>query len=212
VFAYWLPTAGHPIDAAEHPSARRLLPAGPWQFSAHPQGGTLASWKDPAGRAPTLDEFGPGRLTADGLTYYPAKEVPAVAALMRPNLPSATVVTLSSGAAVPIVMAASSPRKLVFAVGGVEPGDYLTEYASLAEQLREKARAGEKIGYTHPMLGRVVLLALQHSLRATEEVLTDMGIVSTADFLPIVRAAWGYEPDPLPESAGDGPSPSPAQG
>lgn len=213
MFAYWLPAAGVPMEAAEHPSAQRLLPAGPWQYSVHPQGGTLASWKDPAGRAPRLDDFGPGRPTADGLTYYPPKVPATLGDLLRKSLPPSTPVTLACGQVLPIALAASSPRKLVFNPGGTcSGGDYLTEYARLADELRMRAKVEDVIGGADPLLGRVVLLAIQQSLRATEEVLTDLGLVSSVDFTPIVLAAWGYDPDPNADGAGAGASPSPAPG
>ncbi len=194
MFAYRLPKADQPIDAAEHASAKRLLPAGPFQYAAHPQGGTLLTWRDAAGKMAPLHDYAAPRETADGLVYYGPKVLPTVADLVRRGSPPSIDVELSSGVVVPIALAASSPRKLVFTPTGASEGDYLTEYARLADDLREQVKRDGDVMRSDRLLHRVVLLAFQQSLRVTEELLTDLGWVSTADFLPIVMAAWGTDP------------------
>lgn len=214
MYAYRLPLAAVPMEAAEHESARRLLPAGTWQFSPHPQGGTLATLKRADGRAPALDEFGEPRETADGLLYYPSREPLTVDALRRQIIPPAIPVELACGLKLPVPIAAASARKLVFTAGSMTTGDYLTAYAQMAEELRGLAKRDGDLFTDRDehfrLMGRVVLAAIQQVMTATEEALTDLGILSTDDFLPIVLASWGYDPDPNAGGAGAGPSPSPA--
>jgi len=195
------------MEAGEHPSMMRLLPAGPWQYTPHPQGGTLASWK--TGSAPALESFAEARECADGLWYLAPKKPATAGDLRRDVTLSVIPITLygdptngTLGLMIDIALATSSPRKLVFSPAGLKTGDYLTEYARLANALREKAHSDKDIYEDDPDLARFVLLALQQTYRVTEEVLTDLCWLSTADFLPILLAAWGRDPKAV--STGEG--------
>lgn len=196
MIAYRLPKASLPLEAAEHPSAKRLLPAGPWQYSAHPQGGTMMTWKDAGGVIPPLHSFAAPRETEDGLTYYGAKQQLTPQELARTSFPNGIVVQMSSGVSLSIAIALASARKLVFGAKAHSTGDYLTDYARLVEDVRDRAVRDDKIRFDDQDLLRCVLLAVQQTYRVTEELLTDLGWLSTDDFLPILRAAWGDASDP----------------
>lgn len=205
MYAYRLPAVG-PMDAAEHPSMRRLLPAGPWQYSDHPAGGTLATWK---GASVRLEDYAAGRETPDGLTYYAPKGEVSVGDLKRAAPPVSIDVELASGVIVPIGIAMASPRKLLFGIGAFSVGDFSTEYAQKIEELRTVWKDDGDVPLDSPLLFRATLLALQSCLRVTEEALTDLGWVSTSDFAPIVSAALGYDPKKA-LSAGNGNDSAPA--
>lgn len=201
MFAYRLPAANDPFTAAEHPSAKRLLVAGPWQYQAHPMGGVLMAPKREDGKSWALDDFAAPLETADGLLFYAPKAQPQPADFAKAVV-NAVTVELRSGVRLNVALAAASPRKLIFSPSGISTGDYLTEYARMAEELRQRALKDEVIHDDDPTAGKIVLLGIQQCYRVTEELLTFLGWVSTADFLPILMAAWGY--DPKAASAGSG--------
>ena len=193
MIAYRLPDAD-PIDAAAHPSMARLLPVGPWQYQAHPEGGTLASWKAD-GKAVTLEQFAPGVETEDGLVYYGPKQPVALDALRRPTLPVGRFVTLYGGERLHVAFAMAAPRKLMFGAKSAKLGDFRNEYATLVEIIRDEVVASNQFDPYDPRAQRMVFLAVQQSYRVTQELLSEGGWITDADEWPILLAAAGVDPE-----------------
>ncbi len=201
MIAYRLPDVD-PIDAASHPLMARLLPVGPWQYQAHPEGGTLASWKSSDGRAVTLDGFAAGVETEDGLTYYAPLAPVELDALRRPTLPPGRFVTLYGGDRLHVAFAMAAPRKLMFGAKTVKAGDLVTEYASLVESIREEVIASKSFDPYDPRVQRMVFLAVQQSYRVTQELLSAGGWITDADEWPILLAGAGVDPEGKETGAG----------
>jgi hypothetical protein len=180
---------------AAEPRLARLRGAGPWQFKAHSAGGCLATWRD--AEIPSEDDLAAREAVtcADGLIYYRAKVPPTLADVAKDiRSDFDTDVTLGSGLVVTIALAASAPYRVRFASVGAGPP--ATEYGRVAREVwrlideQEPANA-PRVTSEHPLLKRLLVLAIQQRYRVTDEALDDMDLITSEDIEPIYRAIIG---------------------
>jgi hypothetical protein len=210
--AYFAPGV-RAAPAAEIPAFRRLLPAGPWAVTAaeHPAGqggrGSLA-WQLAPGETPAVVpdvRAWAWRACPDGLWYGSGGGLPSQASLAREAAPPGVDLVLGGGTTLTIPLAVAAPRLIDFGAGGI--GEPATELGRLAYRIYDRLTAEQGIGLADPDLHRLVLLAVQASYRVTEELLTDLGWISTVDLDPIVCAIFGTHPKASAGGAGNSPSP-----
>lgn len=179
----------------EHAGLKRIALAGPWQFTAHPLGGCLATWR--GSKVPHVDSLGDGIACDDGLTYFRPAIMPTAMDLAKALRSADEIdVDLVCGVRVSILLAISAPRRLSF-TSGPAIGDPLTEYGLLARDIQRRlAEAPEDQPITVADVGvrRLLFLAIAQRYRVTEELLNDLGWLSTADVDPLLCAIWGSDP------------------
>ena len=189
-YAYRIPgETVRPDGIATHPLAKRLAPAGPWQCCDSHDGGTLLTFK---GASVSLDSYGPPQVCDDGLVYYPSLVPLTPADLGKANIPDSVPVTLASGMTLSIPVARRSARKRSFT--GKAVGDYVSEFPRLAFSVYDRVQSDQAIKLDDRDLVRVIFLAVSLCYRVTEEVLSDLGWLSTADDDPIISAVFGLDP------------------
>ncbi len=208
MLAYRIPDVApaHAADrmrAGDHPGLARIALAGPWQFSAHPEGGSLATWL--GSRVPRIDDLCDAVSCSDGLTYYRPSPLPSPMDLAKTLHSSDEIdVDLVSGVRVSILLARSSPRRLRF-TGDSSIGEPLTEYGRLARVVSERlaeADADHPITTDDADVRRLLLLAIAQRYRVTEELLDDVGWISTADVDPVICAIMGSDPKAFAAATG----------
>ena len=200
MYAYRIPDLG-PAEAkeklADHPAARRLCLAGPWSFSAHPNGGTFAIWKDSSLKS--IGDYGEPVATEDGLFYLPSKKPILPVDVARESVPNGSVdLDLFNGMRVTVAVATKAPMKRRFATKrafGGYAGDLAREAFKLYDRLTEK---DEKITYADENLRRVIFLAINSCYRLTEDALDQADWLTTVDDDPILEVVFGQHPKASP--------------
>lgn len=205
MIAYHLPKV-RPEDAIEHPSAARLLHAGPWLAVPHEHGGTFLYWADfpeKGDRASHLPEsYGPPRQTADGLMYYPPKVLPDIWDLASSERAGADV-PLACGKTVTVPLALTEHRQFILGEPGGVYGLPVTEYGRLAAELLDvcaEPKPGSDAGgiaHDDPRLHRVLELAIGQRYRVTRELLNDLRVITPEDIDPLLGAIWTGDPKAL---------------
>lgn len=200
MLAYRIPDVS-PADCLDrmrdgsHAGLARIALAGPWQFSAHPEGGALATWK--GAPVPRVDDLGEAVACPDGLMYYRPKVMPAQADLAKPSRSEWEIdVDLANGMRLTVLLAASEPRRLRF-VGPDAVGDALTEYGQLARRVQRRlaeSTPDAPITAADADVRRLLVLAVGQRYRVTDDLLDDLGWISTADVDPLLQAIQGADP------------------
>lgn len=201
--AYWLPDVVA-SDAKEHPAFARLLYAGPWAFKTHPNGGTIAAWRDfPAvGEHASLNpsDYCDPQDCGDGLRYLQPQAMPEIYALVVGNRAGVDV-TLACGVTLTIPPALSSHRALRLS-GRQRDLPPIGEFGRLAFELLDAARSTDTgIPFEDPRLQRVICLAIGARYRSTPELLEDLNLVAAEDADPILSAVWFGDPKALERAA-----------
>jgi hypothetical protein len=196
VLAYLIPDAS-PLRWPEHPAGKRLAAGGIWQAQPH-EVGTLVAWKQPDARPARIADFLPGRQTADGLTYYGPKVLPAPEALRipqaRPRI--ASPIEIRPGVVVMVRPALASPRKLLCG-GGV--GDYSEDYPIRARALMGRLKDGDRSPEAERELLAIVVLALRLEYYLTDELLDDLGWIDEESIFALWEGVLG-----VGKQSGDG--------
>lgn len=190
------------------PETARIRRAADLQVSACPDGGI---WFGPrrlwAGHPIDRSSLRDPVRTADGLWYYAPQEMPAAGQLRRSDDDTDLVpVELASGQTILIRPAYAAPRSLSFGVGDqavLEIGDFTGGYGQAAHELWQIAcmldedqdmTAIERVELTlknERLTHQVILSAVQSTYLVTEELLSQLGWITSADIQPILFAAWG---------------------
>lgn len=183
---------------SQHPAAKRIRSAGLWTACNAAEGVVLL----PEGiEAYAADLYGEGRPTHDGATYRPPLALPALRDLERFRRPEGTLVDLASGVQVWAAIATMSPRRIAWSHSGASAADLACDWAREVNALWTEVQHGDdgsmRFKCDEVRVLRVVLGVLQASYRITEELLTDLGVLTTADPWPILMAAWGLDPKAL---------------
>jgi len=198
--AYWAPDV-QPADAKTSPVFASILHAGPWQFSTHPNGGTLATFH---GASRDVAEYRPARPAADGLQYLAPLVMPSIHDLTKPDSKAGVDVQLCCGLTVTIPHGTVVHQQLRLGRGD-RMGDPVTEYGRLCCQLYDSARTAGGLDYGNPALLRLIELALGQCYRLTQDLIDDMAFLAADDVDPILGAAWCGDPKALaPASSGMG--------
>lgn len=186
-----------------HPIAKRLAIAGPWQLGKHPDGGSFATWRGASARPA---DYGVPRPTHDGLFYFPPKDLATLtpSSLAKADHRPDTTVVLSSGVTLSIPLATRGARRRRFASDRAV-GEYVEEFATTAFRLYDRVVSGEKPLESDADLCRVLYLAIATRYRVVEEVLDDLGWLTTADDGIVIGAVFGS--DPKADAAAGGTSP-----
>lgn len=203
--AYWAPDVA-PADAKEHPLFASIQHAGPWQYSTHPQGGTLATWKD---YSRSLSDYQEPRLVVDGLHYMSPKVIPHIHDVAKEGGLSGVDVALACGIALTIPHATVTHRQLRLGRSAERFGDPVTEYGRTACRVMELSKANNGVPYDSPELLRLLELAISQRYRGTQEFFDDMGFLSAEDVDPLLGAIWCGDPKAMAPESNGGPSASP---
>ena len=201
---YFAPGVASGIRAAhEIPEFRRVLTAGPWYACASTQGGksgALIFQKGDQQPPPHSDRW---RECFDGLLYRPDNKRPGTADLVRDDRRMRHLdLTLASGVLISIPVASAAARAVDFgAKKFAAPSDDFGKSAyAFFDRLKEADAARQpKLG--DPDTLSLVLLAVQQFYRVTEELLNDLGWISSADIDPIISATMGIS-DSKTQAAG----------
>lgn len=186
-----------PVErAAGHPRFARLKQAGPWSYKPHASGGTLAFWPSPDGAIPKQGAFCEARACADGLNYLGPIQLPTPSQLARDvaGRPDCTKLLLTCGVTIAILPAYLEPRK-VLSTG--ELGDPVTVYGKLSRSVRDRLgdKAEGSVSLLDPELLALCRSAMMTCYRITDELIDDLGWLTTADIDPIISATFHYPQD-----------------
>lgn len=199
MIAYWLPQHEPQLEA-DPPQLAALACAGPWVCSRHPQGGTLATWRDwpeKSQLAPRVPEaYGTPVRIADDCWYLPPRELPDIYDLVKDG-PAGVDVALACGKTITVPHALVSARQ--FALGGRAVG-YVSEYGQLAWELMNHAMQldadGKPVGVAldDPRLARLIALAIGQRYRTTAHLIDDLRLVAHDDIDPLLGVIWNGDP------------------
>lgn len=187
--SYWVPGVA-PSLAKGHEDFAVIEHAGPWTYSAHPSGGTLATWP---GCSLLPDDYRPPRQVSDRLHYLAPLTLPNLYDLARP-IGGGCVVTLACGLQVEIPVAIISHRQLRLSPGAERYGDPVTEFGRLAMRLLDQAKLENGLPDSSPDLLRLLTLAFSQRYRVTAELLDDLGIIASEDTDQVLAAVWCGDP------------------
>lgn len=195
--------ASERLHDRSHAGLARLAIAGPWQFAQHPEGGCVATWLGSKPRA--FDSLGDGEACEDGMVYYRPDPLPGAMDLAKSKHSEDEIdVDLECGVRLSILLAISAPRRLRF-TGGAAIGDPLSEYGLLARDVQRRlaeAPADQPLTVADAGVRRLLFLAVAQRYRVTEELLNDLGWLSTADVDPLLCAIWGSDPKAFAAATG----------
>jgi hypothetical protein len=211
MIAYWASEI-EPCNAPGHPALERIQTAAPWQYCAHPYGGTLATW---AGASRSHEDYAPPVDTLDGLRYLGPRQIPTIYDLARDGGQPGVDVRLACGAIVTIPVATVAHRQLRLGRRvGIEGviGDPVSSYGRLAVELSRRAAESSGLSYEDDDLHRLLLLALAQRYRVTADLLDDMALIAQEDVDPLLGAIWTGDPKALQLETAGQPSASPISG
>lgn len=179
--------------AHEIPQFSRVLTADKWyccnSTQDGKQGALIFSQSDPQ-PAPHTTGW---RECFDGLMYLPPATLPGTIDLLRPERRMRFIDVLTSrGVLLSIPVASAAAREVDFSAKkfGVPSDDFgKCAYAFFDRLSDTKAASQPKLGDADTL--RLVMLAVQQFYRVTEELLNDLGWISSLDIDPIISAIMG---------------------
>ena len=179
--------------AHEIPAFKRVLSAGPWYACNSVQGGKSGTL---IMQAPT-DQVAPHtegwRECSDGLLYLSDKTLPTTAQLVKEQRRAKFIdIVTSQGVTLSIPVSSASARKVSFGTGKFgNPADEFGIAAFAFYDLLSSRDESQVPKIGHPATLHLIVLAIQQFYRVTEELLDDLGWISSADFAPIIDATLG---------------------
>lgn len=208
-YAYRAP-AVNPSEAKEHPTFARVLHAGPWMFSTHPHGGTIAFLNDypdtGQNAAANFELYGEPVDCGDGLLFLPPRAPVSIYDLVHGDRDGADI-TLACGTKVTIPVATTQHRQ--FRLRGADRlGKPVTEYGRLAVEIFEAAVAAGQLSEEDPRVWRVLELAFSQRYRVTADMLDHLGLIAREDVDPLLSVIWTGDPKALRPANADAESPS----
>lgn len=218
MIAYWFPACTPSLESLP-PQLDALREAGPWVCSRHPQGGTLATWRDwpEAGQfAPRVPEaYGDPVEVEPGMHYLPPKTAPTPATIydLAKDTPGGVDLTLACGLAITIPCALVAARQ--FSLSGRGRG-YVNEYGRLAHELLLDAQQPGDDGKPRgldlgdPRVHRLFVLAVGQRYRVTAHLLDDLNLIAVDDVEPLLDVIWSGDPKASRPDGDAGPQPSPS--
>lgn len=173
------------FSAKGHPAFAAVMHAGPWAYSPHQSGGTLAHH---VGAPNKTSAYGEPIEAASGLLFLPPKEAVEPLALARPSAsrPDAQQIDLACGKSIAILPAYLEPRRVL---SGGRVGDPVTRYGILAREVLSRiSDAAQEITVADAQLIDLCHAAIAITYRVTPDFIDWAGWLTTEDVDPILGA------------------------